>query len=92
MEIQTDTNGHVYVEWSQTSTRHPAHYKRAWVQHRTGDKDWAGTGRYLNVVRCREPGRPSGNPTDFPIYNTLPDEQILFAFVSAVNAITCCAE
>ena len=25
---------------------------RAWVQHRTGEDDWAGTQRYLNVVRC----------------------------------------
>ena len=91
MEIRKDTNGHLYIEWSQTGLS--VHYKRAWVQHRTGDKDWAGTGRYLNVVRCKEPGRTGGNPTDFPIYNEmLTDEQILRAFVSMVNAITCCAE
>ena len=43
-------------------------FKRAWVQHREGeDKDWAGTGRYLNVVRVDEYDKgPSGNATDFP--------------------------
>jgi len=56
-----------------------------------GEKDWAGTGRYLNVVRCNEDsGNPSGNDTDFPVYCNLPDEQILWAFISMVNAITGC--
>ena len=84
MKIQRDGNEQPYVEWSQAKDC----YKRAWVQHRTGDKDWAGTGRYLNVVRCGSPGHPGGNPTDFPIYNDLPDEQILLSFVYAANAIT----
>lgn len=94
MEIQRDGNGHPYIEWEQYGIEGMAgvqHPKRAWVQHRTGERDWAGTGRYLNVVRCNDPGHPGGNPTDFPIYNdALPDEQILTAFVCTVNAITGC--
>lgn len=50
MEIQEDGNGSLYVEWQQK----PGIYKRAWVQHRTDEKDWAGTVRYLQVVRCNE--------------------------------------
>ena len=84
MKIRKDGYEQPYVEWSQAKDR----YERAWVRHRTGDKDWAGTGRYLNVVRCGSPGQPGGNPTDFPIYNDLPDEQILLSFVYAANAIT----
>ena len=84
MQIQKDRNGQPYVEWDQGKGA----YKRAWIQKRRGDKDWAETGRYLNVVRCNDPGKPGGNPTDFPIYNDLPDEQILLAFVYATNAIT----
>ena len=84
MRIKRDGNDRPYVEWDQGY----GCYKRAWIQTRSGDKDWAGTGRYLNVVRCSEPGRPAGNPTDFPIYNDLPDQQVLLAFVLATNAIT----
>jgi hypothetical protein len=67
-------------------------WKRAWIQDRSGsDKDWAGTGRYLNVVRVDGPGiGPGGNATDFPIFCDLPDEQILEAFVQSVCAITGC--
>jgi len=86
MEIQIDGNGSPYIEWRQAG----AGYKRAWVQTKTGDKDWAGTGRYLNVVRCQSPGKTGGNATDFPIFNDLPSEQILLAFVHSVNAITGC--
>ena len=84
MEIQRDGNGQPYVEWDQGQGA----FKRAWRQERSGDRDWAGTGRYLNIVRCENPGRPGGNPTDFPIYNELPDKQILLAFVYAANAVT----
>jgi len=65
-------------------------FKRAWIQQRPagGDKDWAGTGRYLNVaVVLAERGRP-GVPADFPIYNNLPDEQILLTFVYMANTVT----
>ena len=85
LPIQTDTRGQPYIQWKQADN----YYKRAWIQHRPKDTDWAGTGRYLNVVKSDDRG-PSGNATDFPIYNDLPDEQVLRAFVYAVNAITGC--
>lgn len=87
IRIQRDSRGQPYIEWEQAK----GIYKRAWVQHRTGDKDWAGSTRYLNVVRCEPAGHPKGNATDFPIYNDLPDEQVLLSLVYAVNAITGCA-
>ena len=89
MNIQKDTKGQLFIEWEQA----PGGYKRAWIQRRKGDpdRDWAGTDRYLNVVRVGAPGEgPSGNPTDFPIFSKLPDEQILQAFVASVCAITGC--
>ena len=90
MKIQHDTKGQPFIEWRQGMRG----YKRAWVQRKTdSDKDWAKAkdGRYLNVVRVDAPGKgPGGNPTDFPIFSDLPDEQILVAFVSAVSAITGC--
>ncbi len=86
MKIERDGNGSLYIEWEQV----PGSFKRAWIQRKTDDRDWASTGRYLNVVRCNERGRPGGNPTDFPIFNDLPDEQILTAFVQGVSAMTGC--
>ncbi len=87
MRIKRDGKGQPYIEWEIG----PGGYKRAWVQYRDPDKDWAKTPgrRYLNVVRVDElDAGPSGNATDFPIFNDLPDEQILRAFVSSVSAIT----
>ena len=85
MEIQRDGKGQPYIEWEQAE----GCYKRAWIQKRDGERDWANTGRYLNVVRCNSPGRPGGNATDFPIFNDhLGDEEILHAFVYAINAMT----
>ena len=86
MEIRKDNKGQPYIEWEQAE----GIYKRAWVQHKTGDSDWARCGRYLNIVRCNSPGHPGGNPADFPIYNDLPDGQVLLSYVYAVNAITGC--
>lgn len=88
INIQHDTKGQPFIEWEQVQGAP----KRAWIQHKTDpEKDWAGTGRYLNVVRIeRLGGGPAGNPTDFPIFNTLSDEQILEAFVASVSAITGC--
>jgi hypothetical protein len=81
-----DGNGSLYISWEQ-----PGGFKRAWVQHRTGDRDWAKTGRYVNVVRTDTlEGGPSGSATDFPIYNDLPDGQVLEAFVAAICAVTGC--
>lgn len=88
MNIQTDLKGQSFVEWQQA----PGGFKRAWVQHKTDpDKDWAQTGRYLNVVRIEALGAgPAGNATDFPISSELPDDDILQAFVASVCAITGC--
>lgn len=87
MHIDRDGNDQLYIAWQQGPG-----YKRAWIQDKAGtDKDWAGTGRYLNVVRTNGLDKgPAGNATDFPIYSDLPDEQILKAFVLSVCAITGC--
>ena len=84
--IHKDGNGQLYVEWSQGC----GGYKRAWVPRPTDpEKDWAGVGRYLNVVRVKEPHTgPGGNSTDFPISSDLGDEQILVGFVTAIATIT----
>ena len=91
LQIQTDSMGQPYIEWAQVESPEPDGYKRAWIQVKTGDKDWAGTGRYLNVVRI-DRSRPGigGNPTDFPIFCNLTDAQVLEAFVAAVCAVTGC--
>ena len=87
LEIKRDGTGQPYIEWHQAN----GHHKRAWIQRKSDPtKDWAGAARYLNVVRCNEPGHPGGNATDFPVFNDLPDEQILRAFVESVCAITGC--
>lgn len=90
INIQRDKMGQPFIEWEQA----PRGYKRAWIQRKTDpDKDWASTpeARYLNVVRIERLGAgPAGNPTDFPIFSTLGDEQILEAFVTSVSAITGC--
>ena len=88
MQIQRDGSEQPFIEWEQAQ----GHFKRAWIQRKTEPgKDWAGTGVYLNVVRCNSPGHPGGNATDFPIFDSrLSDEQILMAFVQTINAITGC--
>ena len=88
MQFGIDGKNQTYIEWEIGA----GGWKRAWVQDRSQDgpdKDWAGTGRYLNVVRIENPGgRPAGFPTDFPIYCQQSDRQILRAFVFAVTACT----
>lgn len=89
MHIQLDGKGQKFVEWEMP----PGGWKRAWVQHRTNpDKDWAGTVRYLNVVRVEGPNIGlGGQATDFPIYNRqITDEDVLKAFVAATCAVTGC--
>jgi hypothetical protein len=44
MNIKKDGKGQPYLEWEIG----PGGFKRAWIQHRETDKDWANTGRYLN--------------------------------------------
>lgn len=80
LKIGHDGKGQPYIDWEIG----PGGFKRAWVQRRTPEKDWAKTpgARYLNVVRVEGLDQgPAGNATDFPIYSDLPDEQILVAFV-----------
>ena len=84
MEIQRDSKEQPYIHWEHAGNK----YRRAWIRHSTGAQDWAGTGRYVNVGPCDSAGRVKGHSADFPIYNDLPDEQVLLAFVSAVNAMT----
>jgi hypothetical protein len=90
LKIHKDSLGQPFIEWEQA----PGGFKRAWVQRKHDtDKDWASTpqARYLNVVRISAlGGGPAGNPTDFPIFSSLSDEQLLEAFVSSVSAITGC--
>ena len=90
LEIQQDSKGQHYIEWQQFDT--PAGYKRAWILHSSPEKDWAGTKRYLCVVRIDKRRKGiGGNPTDFPIFNkNLSDDQILEAFVASVCAIIGC--
>lgn len=91
MEIEHDTRGQPYTQWTKGRNKEGEDCEqRAWIQHRVGENDWAGTGRYLNVVRCNFDGTPGGNATDFPIFNKeLTDEQVLLAFVHLVDVITC---
>jgi hypothetical protein len=88
MRVDMDKQQQPMIEWQMAGVG----WKRAWIQDRTGtDKDWAGTGRYLNVVRVESPFTgPGGNATDFPIWSQLSDEQILEAFVQSVCAVTGC--
>lgn len=88
MKVKKDGKGQPYLEWEIG----PGGFKRAWIQRREADKDWAKTVRYLNVVRVEAFDKgPAGNATDFPIFSDLSDEQILNAFVASVCAITGCA-
>lgn len=87
-KIKRDGRNQPYIEWRQAGKG----YKRAWMQtKRDAAKDWAGSKRYLNVVRIESFGKgPAGNATDFPVFSNLSDEQILTAFVTSVSAITGC--
>jgi hypothetical protein len=68
-DIQRDGKGQPFIQWEQA----PGGWKRAWIQTKDGDADWAGTKRYLNVVRTSSAeGGPSGNATDFPIFRLFP--------------------
>ena len=93
LNIQRDGNNQPFIAWMQA----PGGFKRAWIRHAdptVQNSDWAGTGRYVNVVRTETlGGRPAGQSTDFPVFldpKIVPDEQVLFAFVAAVCGITGC--
>ncbi len=91
INFHKDGKGQTYIEWELPTIAGGAAYKRAWIQHRT-EKDWAGTGRYLNIARVDGPHQGPGGPaTDFPIFSRdLTDEEILMSFVSSACAITGC--
>jgi len=63
VRIHRDTNEQLCVSWEQA----PGGWKRAWVQYRTGDKDWAGTGRYVTIARCVDNGNNPAQGADTPI-------------------------
>jgi hypothetical protein len=89
LRIHHDTKDQLCITWEQA----PTGAKRAWVQERAGDDDWAGTRRYINVVRIdngRLDGRPSGNPTDFPVHysEAVTDRDVLIAFVLSIFGAT----
>jgi hypothetical protein len=90
MRVTTDKSGQPMVEWEQAN----GHHKRAWIQRKSDPTlDWANAPgrRYLNVVRVDiSTGNPAGNPTDFPVFCDLPDDQVLIAFVAAVCGTTGC--
>src|SRR3546814_17543543 len=90
MKIQRDSKDQPFIEWQQGASG----FKRAWIQRKPGpDKDWANAkdGRSLNVVRFEIRGAgPAGNATEFPIFSSLQDGQILLAYVTVVSAIPGC--
>ncbi len=87
MRLNRDGKNQLFIAWAQG--KHG--FKRAWIQHRSGYRDWARTGRYINVVRTQGLGSPPrGNSTDFPIFTDLPDDQALIAFVVSVCGATGC--
>lgn len=87
MQFGNDGKGQRYVEWEIA----PNTLKRAWLQYRSGANDWAGTGRYLNVVRVEAPhSGPKGQAADFPVYVNqaqMGDDQLLATFVYSVSAV-----
>lgn len=86
-----DSNGSPFIAWEQPR----GGFKRAWVQHRDGETDWAQTGRYVMVARTETlEGGPKGMSADFPVYfkeEQAPDRQVLEAFVLSICLITGCA-
>lgn len=79
-----DGRGSIYVEWDIATGCH----KRAWVQHRSGDRDWALTGRYVNVTRIEGLHQgPAGILSDFPVFREgVPDRTVLEDFVAGICA------
>jgi hypothetical protein len=94
MIIHRDNQNQPFVEWQHIPPGGGGNrgFRRAWIRHpATADKDWAGTGRYVNVAPIGAlGGGPAGQSADFPIFNDLPDDQVLIAFVAAVCGVTGC--
>lgn len=89
MQFTLDGKGQQAVYWQIANGA----WKMAWIQDRSvdPDRDWAGTGLYLNVVRATGfQSGPGGNATDFPIareFHHLDKKQILASFVLSVSTI-----
>lgn len=94
MNIQQDNNGQPFIEWEQKAVggTGTGGFKRAWIcRPSTADRDWAGTGRYVNVAPTSGLGTgPAGQSADFPIFNHLPDDQVLISFVVTICGMTGC--
>jgi len=68
--------------------RGDGYFKRIWIQYRSGDRDWAGTGRYVNIGNWKD-GRLVGIPQDLPVYRRdVTDAQIVFAIALVLNGTT----
>lgn len=95
MNFHHDANGALYVEWEQMAfgAAGTGGCKRAWIRRPSDpSKDWAGTGRYVNVAMIPALGAGPGGPSaDFPLFNSsIPDDQALKAFVTSVCGVTGC--
>ncbi len=87
MKVEIDDLNQPMIKWEITPTRGAC----ARIQHRAEpEKDWAKTGRYLNIGTTDSNGLRRGIPHDLPISSdcTFTDEQVLTAFVAAVCGIT----
>lgn len=64
LQIHHDGNGQVYVEWEQRPPNGPSTggFKRAWIRRPDpgSDRDWAGTGKYINVAAIAGFGQGPG--------------------------------
>lgn len=88
MEHGVDTKGQPYVEWVIGHNGMAAIRKRAWVQHRVGDADWSGAGRYINVARVDHVSGRLAMPVDFPLHTAIPDADALRIFVGSIISLT----
>ena len=60
MNIQRDNNNQIFIEWEQMLPGGPGTggFRRAWIRRPAiPEKDWAGTGRYVNVDRRQQADR-----------------------------------
>lgn len=86
-EILKDGQGQSYIQWKIAD----GNFRRVWVRRpKNSAKDYAKTGRYLSVVRTDsiDSKRIGGNPTDFPVYSEVSDDQILRTFIRCIIAMT----
>lgn len=92
MKFKRDTKGQLCLEWSHFPDGNGSWNKRAYVQRRSGKKDWAKCpdGRYIVICSLTD-GKNPGRGPDFPVFKEhISDEQALVEVVSALNAILGC--